>query len=379
MRTLAWHDKSMDRPAVAIGSWYSPNKKTDNTMHESPSHTANNDHTHLPKIVVAGAGSIGCYVGGVLASANPNVHFFARPRISQDLKTNGLHLSDWTGRHLDISADRIAISTTPDILRDADVILICVKSKDTEDMAKTIRESGNQHATLFSLQNGVGNAATLKRILPSHTVLPVMVPYNVVYTVGGQFHCGTEGELYCQQHPAALTLKDAADQAHLGFELKDDMANILWGKLLLNLNNPVNALSGIPLKQQLENRAYRKVYAQCLKEGLAVLKAANIAPGQVAAVPVHWIPFILALPDWLFKRLAQKMLAIDPQARSSMWEDLEQRRPVEVDFITGEIIKLGESLGIPTPMNQRLLQLVKQAELAGNGSPNLSPSALLTP
>jgi len=324
------------------------------------------------KIVIAGAGSIGCYVGGMLASGGANVHFFARERIANDLLKHGLHLSDWTGKAVHLNQTDFHVSTDASVLADADMILVCVKSKDSKEMAQTIKASGNTQATIFSCQNGVSNVAAIESILSSHTILPVMVPYNVVYEVGGKFHCGTEGDLYCQQDEKAQPLLDAAKYANLGFELKPDMMSILWGKLLLNLNNPVNALSGIPLKQQLENREYRSVYAQCLKEGLTVLKAANIQPGQVAAVPVNVIPLILSLPNFLFKRVAQKMLAMDPKARSSMWEDLQNKRPVEVDYITGEIIKLGRKVGVNTPTNQHLLELVKQAQDNGQGSPNLS-------
>ncbi len=332
---------------------------------------------HKLKIVIAGAGSIGCYVGGMLAKGGADVHFFARPRIANDLSENGLHLTDWTGGDFQLTPEQFSLSLNADVLADADLILISVKSKDTQEMAQTIKDSGNKKATIFSLQNGVNNTQVIQQILPQHTVLPVMVPYNVVYNIGGHFHCGTEGNLYCQQHSQAQALKTLADQAGLGLELKEDMPSILWGKLLLNLNNPVNALSGIPLKEQLENSQYRKIYLRCLKEGLAVLKAANIQPGQVAAVPVSVIPIIMSLPNFLFKRVAQKMLAIDPQARSSMWEDLEKQRPVEVDYINGEIIKLGQQFNIPTPMNERLLTLVKKAQDDGKGSPCLAASKIL--
>ncbi|GAA6135568.1 2-dehydropantoate 2-reductase [Oceaniserpentilla sp. 4NH20-0058] len=334
----------------------------------------NADHI---KIVIAGAGSIGCYIGGMLVSGGANVRFLARQSMKNKIDAHGLHLTDWTGRSTQLSPDQLHMSTDPSILKDADLILICVKSKDTQAMANTILNSGNQHATVFSFQNGVSNTNTIHQILPNHTVLPVMVPYNVVSQANGHFHCGTQGHLYCQQHHKALLLKDAADTAKLGFELKHHMQSILWGKLLLNLNNPVNALSGIPLKQQIENRAYRKIYVACLKEGLAVLKAANIKPGQVAAVPIQTAVKILSLPNFLFKLLAKKMLAIDPKARSSMWEDLQNQRPVEVDYISGEIVKLGKRVNIETPMNQRLIRLVKQAEQSGNGSPNLSPQQIL--
>jgi len=324
------------------------------------------------KIVIAGAGSIGCYVGGMLSNGGADVHFFARARIANDLSTNGLSLSDWTGNDVKLSADQLSISRDASVLADADLILVCVKSKDSIEMATAILNSGNTKATIFSCQNGVGNVSAIKSVLSDHTVLPIMVPYNVVYEVGGHFHCGTEGELYCQDHPNAAPLQTAARNAKLGFALKPEMMNILWGKLLLNLNNPVNALSGIPLKEQLESRGYRNIYVKCLKEGLAVLKAANIEPGKVAAVPVAVIPVILSLPNFLFKRVAQSMLAIDPKARSSMWEDLQNNRPVEVDYITGEIIRLGEKVGVKTPMNQRLLELVKQSQENGKGCPNLT-------
>lgn len=331
---------------------------------------------HNKKIVIAGAGSVGCYIGGMLASNNDNVHFLARKRISKDVKKHGLHLSDWTGKRVLLAPKLISIATDENILKDADIILVCVKSKDTAAMAETIKASGNETATVFSCQNGVSNVKVLQSVLPAHTVLPVMVPYNVVYQGGGRFHCGTEGNLFCQAHELSHPLQESADNAKLGFELKPDMKSILWGKLLLNLNNPVNALSGIPLKQQLENKAYRGIYAQSLKEGLAVLRKAKIKPGKVAAVPVGVIPFILSLPNFLFKRIAQKMLAMDPQARSSMWEDLQNQRPVEVDYITGEIIKLGKQLGIPTPINEKLSRLVKEAERSGQGSPNIPAASL---
>lgn len=329
------------------------------------------------KVVIAGAGSIGCYVGGMLAAGGADVHFFARQRIARDLLQNGLHLTDLTGKNNTLSPNQFGISLSHEVLKDADLILVCVKSKDTLEMAETIKLSGNKNATVFSLQNGIGNSAEIKSALPTHTVLTVMVPYNVVYQVGGQFHCGTEGNLYCQNSEQAKPLKILADKADLGFDLKEDMASILWGKLLLNLNNPINALSGIPLKEQLQSATFRKILRKSMLEGMAVLKAAGITPAQVAAVPMRFIPVILSLPNWLFKRVAQKMLAMDPKARSSMWEDLQNKRPVEVDYINGEIVKLGKQLNVNTPMNERLIKLVKEAQDRGVGSPNMAPSNIL--
>ena len=329
------------------------------------------------KVVIAGSGSIGCYVGGMLASGGADVHFFARERIAKDITKNGLKLSDWTGRSESLTPQQFNVSLEKDIFKGADLILVCVKSKDTAEMAQTIKDSGNTTASIFSLQNGVANTQEIRQVLPHHTVLTVMVPYNVVYQNGGIFHCGTEGALYCQDHEKAKPLQALAEQANLGLELKEDMASILWGKLLLNLNNPINALSGIPLKQQLETAGFRKIFKKSMQEGLQVLKAAGIAPGQVAAIPMFLVPTFLSLPDWIFTRVAHKMLSMDPKARSSMWEDLQSRRPVEVDYINGEIVKLGEQFKVPTPMNKRLIKMVKKAQVRGEGSPNLAAEQIL--
>ena len=329
--------------------------------------------SHNPSVVIAGAGSVGCYIGGMLAKGGAKVTFLARQRIGDDISANGLSLSDLSGSQHHVPPGKFQVSLQGRVLQDAELILVCVKSKDSAEMAHIIKQYGNERAIIFSLQNGVGNRQTLQHILPKHTILPVMVPYNVVYQGGGHFHCGTAGSLFCQQHPAAGALQRLAHAAGLGFELKDDMRSIMWGKLLLNLNNPINALAGIPLQQQLENAGFRRILRDSIKEGLKVLAAANIQPGQVAAAPIKVIPYILSLPTFLFKRLAHKMLAIDPKARSSMWEDLQNKRPVEVDYINGEIVKLGKQLNIDTPLNERLIELVKRAQQQGQGSPNLLP------
>lgn len=335
-----------------------------------------------PHIVIAGAGSVGCYVGGRLSSGGAQVSFLARERIRDDVSQHGMHVSDWLGFSQILRADNISISCDDRILRGADIIIVSVKSRDTLAMAQTIKRSGNTNATVFSFQNGVGNVAVLKTELPDHTVMPVMVPYNVLYSPGehdkpAHFHCGTEGSLFCQKDQASKPLMQAAQRAGLAMEYKPNMVNILWSKLLLNLNNPINALAGIPLKQQLEDKHYRKIFRLAMQEGLAVLRSAGINPGQVASVPMGFVPMVLALPTFLFTRVAQKMLAIDPQARSSMWEDLQNKRPVEVDYITGELVKLGQQVNVPTPVNSKLIELIKSAQDMGQGSPCIDSITLL--
>lgn len=320
-----------------------------------------------PKIVVAGAGSIGCYVGGLLAAGGAQVALLARSRIRDEIENHGLTLSDWSGR--EIKTRQVTCVEGSDALASADLILVCVKSRDTAAIAQLIAESGNRRACIFSLQNGINNRQVLQQYLPALTVLSVMVPYNVVHKGSGQFHCGTQGELWVQQDVRADAFVRVCRAAGIGVKTHADLPSVLWGKLLVNLNNPVNALSGLPLKAQLETGAYRRIFVDCVREGLAVLKVAGIQPAQVSALPARLIPPALSLPDGVFKCVARKMLAIDPQARSSMWEDLQKKRLTEIDFLTGEIVELGRRFGVRTPVNERVMALVKAAETRTHFTP----------
>ena len=93
-----------------------------------------------------------------------------------------------------------------------------------------------------------------------------------------------------------------------------------------------------------------------------MLRAAGIRPAKVARVGPSLLPTLLRLPDALFTRVAAAMLRIDPQARSSMWEDLQAGRRTEVDYLNGAVVTLAQSLGLSATANQRMVALVRAAE-----------------
>jgi 2-dehydropantoate 2-reductase len=171
----------------------------------------------------------------------------------------------------------------------------------------------------------------------------------------------------------AAGLREALAVEGVGVAESRDMAGVLWGKLLLNLNNALNALAGIPLAAELGDKRWRRLLARQIEDGLKVLKAAGIRPARIEGVPPGAVPRILRLPDWLFRRVAASMLAIDPEARSSMWDDLERRRPTEIDHLQGAILRLAGKTGVRVPLTERIVRLVKEAEAARLGSPRLTP------
>ena len=320
------------------------------------------------KITVAGAGSIGCYVGGILALAGHDVRFLARARVVAGLsKMGALKLTDYNG--LNASVATPDFSEDPSVLGTADVILVTVKSSATAEMAALIRSHAKPDALIISLQNGVGNVGVLRAGLPDHDVRAAMVPFNVVPVGEAAYHRATSGEIEVQ----AGSLP-ALDTAHIAWRSVDNIEAVQWGKLLINLGNALNALSDLPLLEMLNQRAWRKLMADQMAEALGILKANGIVPAKTTAAPPKALPFILRLPTPIFRRVAAQMLTIDPKARSSMWDDLTQRRQTEVEALQGVIIGLAAKSGQSAPLNTRIRALIHDAEAAGNGPPGLAPT-----
>jgi len=229
---------------------------------------------------------------------------------------------------------------------------------------------------VISLQNGVANAEVLKSRLPDNTVLAGMVALNVARLQGAHFHLGTDGDIYVEDHPVARMLVDRLNAAGVSAKTSSDMKGVLWGKLLLNLNNGLNVLSDMPLRRQLLDRDYRRALALLIGETLAVLKAAGISPAKIGKAPPGLIAPILRLPNWLFERVAASMLKIDDKARSSMRDDLDRGRKSEIAFINGAVVELAAKVNTPVPVNAAVIALVEDAFAKGQ-SPALEGRDLL--
>jgi 2-dehydropantoate 2-reductase len=311
-------------------------------------------------VLVMGAGTIGCYLGGCLAAAGVDVVFVGRPRVLSALRAHGLRVTDMDGadHRIDAASLRLADSVPADA-RPA-LVLLAVKSGATAEAAAELAAALPAGTPVLSMQNGVSNAATAQAAAPALRVLPGMVPYNVAELGSGHFHRGTGGVLAAQDDAALRPWVDVFARAGIPLKLHADLTSIQWGKLLINLNNPVNALSGRPLREQLLQRGYRRCFAALIDEGLALLRAAGIAPAQVVAVPPRTLVKLLRLPTPLFRLIAARMLRIDPKARSSMADDVARGRPTEIDALCGEIVRLAQAQGLRAPRNARMVELLQQ-------------------
>ena len=254
------------------------------------------------------------------------------------------------------------------------MVLVTVKSADTAEIADIIAQHAPPDAVVVSLQNGVGNVAVLRARLPGRVVLAGMVPFNVVAPGEGRFHRATSGDIVIERDDAGTA--ERLSVPGLKMRATGNIDGVQWGKLLVNLNNALNALAGVPLRQQLAQRAWRRLMADQMAEGLAAIRAEGIRPVSSTPIPAGWTPSLLRLPDAIFEALLGRTMKIDPQARSSMSEDLQRGRRTEVDYLQGVIVEIADRHRLQAPLSRRILALIKSAEATGKGSPGLTPEQI---
>ncbi|WKE67211.1 2-dehydropantoate 2-reductase [Gallaecimonas kandeliae] len=315
-------------------------------------------------VLVAGAGAIGSWLGAKLQAKGVDVTYFGREGTAARL-ADGLTI-DGLGEPLALSQLKVVTSLEGE--GPFDWVILACKRYDTEAVLQSLAPVLEAKPSFIVAQNGLG-AAEEVMALSDCPALAIMVPFNLAWQGPGLLHQGTGGQVIVPKSLGAFASAWDADSV-------DDMDAVLAGKLLLNLNNAVNGLCGLPLVEELSQQGYRQVLAAAQREALKLFKAIGVKPAKLAGAPPALLPYILGLPDGAFRRLAKGLLAMDEQARSSLQDDLEAGRPTEVAFLNGWVVSQGEKLGIETPVNRHLQALILDAEEQG-ACPHLPAEALL--
>jgi 2-dehydropantoate 2-reductase len=333
------------------------------------------------KLGVMGAGSIGCWVGGRLAVAGNDVVLVGRPRVRDELAANDLVTVDLAGESVRVAKEDVNVTTEASSLADRDVVLVAVKSAQTAEVGDTLAAIVPRRAIVVSLQNGLRNVEVLRTRMPEHAVVGAIVGFNVVPKGPGTYRQATAGTIILEnkrekRDPRVSSLAATLRGADVETDLVHDIRAHQWAKLLMNLNNAVSALSDAPSRDLVFVPGYRRIVAAIVTEAIRVMRAAKVKPAPLRGIPVHLFPILLRLPTPLVKIVARAQLKIDPDARSSMWEDLSRGRHTEVEDLNGEIVRLAESCGADAPLNRRIVELVHDVERRAAGSPKMSPGAL---
>jgi len=309
-------------------------------------------------VAVVGAGAVGSFYGAMLARAGHRVTLIARPAHVQAIGRDGLQL-EMGGA---VEAVRLGASDSLAAARGADLVLFCVKSTDTEAVARELAPHLDAGAVVMSLQNGVENAPTIARSVRAPVVPTVVYVATEVPGPGRVKHHG-RGDLVIGALDAAAAREPAATQclqalvdffatAGVAVRISPDVMAELWSKLMVNC--AYNAISGlaqatyaqlaaVPEVRELQQRVVREVVA--------------LAQAERVALPLQ--PSLEAM-----ERIAAAM----PGQRSSTAQDMARGKPSEIDHLNGFVARRGRERGIDTPVNQALHALVKLVE-SSRGDP----------
>jgi 2-dehydropantoate 2-reductase len=310
----------------------------------------------LRAIAVVGAGAVGSWFGALLALAGQRVTLIGRPVHVQAVQHAGLRLQRAGGS---VTAHPAATTELAGI-RGADLVLVCVKCGDTEAVARELAPVLDADARVLSLQNGVGNVATLERHL-HRRVDPVAVyvatavpePGVVQHLGGGEIVIGRPDAdgLPARAGPSMAAVATLLTAAGVAVRVSDDVMAELWAKLVVNCAcNAVSALAQASYAQMAALPEVQALQQAVVHEAVAVARAEGFeltTDAMLAAVA----------------RIATSM----PAQRSSTAQDLARGRATEIQHLNGHVVRRGAAHGIATPVNQAQTALVELAETTSRG------------
>ena len=292
------------------------------------------------KILVMGSGGVGGFYGGRLARAGCDVTFVARGAHLAALRERGLTIENEAQG--DIHLPAVKVTGDPATAGRADLVLISVKLWDIEAAARAVRPAVGPQTAVLSLQNGVTKDDLLRREFGEKAVMggvgyvATHISRPGVIHQTGAIQRMVFGEYDGRRSPRAEAFLAAALEAGIEAELSSDVRRAIWEKyvFLVGLSGTTATMRrSIGLIR--ENARTRAFLLDLMQEVVAVGRAHGVA------LPEDYAAQRLAFADTLPFDMT-----------SSMHHDLERGNPLEVEWLSGGVVKLGEQVGVPTPANR---------------------------
>ena len=303
-------------------------------------------------IAVVGAGAVGSFFGAMLARAGHRVTLIGRPAHVKAIESHGLQLDL---AHADgVQIVRLHASTDFAALRTADLVLFCVKSTDTVAVAHSMAAHVAPDAIIMSLQNGVENVALIASAL-ANPVIPTVVYVATEITAPGCVKHHGRGELLIGSMqgfrlgnaPGVFSrIADLFASAQVPVRISQNVMADLWSKLLINcVFNAISGLTQTSYGQLAGVNGIQTTQSALVREVLAVALADGIALDEATAMQA-------------VAHISNTMAG----QKSSTAQDMARHKISEIDHLNGFVLRRGQALGVPTPVNQAMVALVKLVE-----------------
>lgn len=316
------------------------------------------------KVAVLGAGAVGSVLGGLLARAGEEVTLVGRRRHVQAIRANGLR----------ILTPRGELVCTPnaeeELDRRPDIALVTVK---TQDLVALVRGCAGYLSGIpvVLFQNGVRADELAAEILGKGHLSSCVVLFGATYLEPGRVIYGRPGNLVLGEPYGAhrdRTRQIATLLARaVRTEITNDIAGAHWAKLVVNEVNALPAATGLTVQELLKERAAQDALIHTLREAITVIRAGDIRLAPIPGAPVGLLNTLVRLPlpiARLLPFLMSRTMGNIPALGSTL-QSIKRGVSSEIDYLNGEIVALGDRLGIATPWNRALVELVHRVEKSG--------------
>jgi 2-dehydropantoate 2-reductase len=290
------------------------------------------------QVQIMGAGAIGSLFGALIQLSGFKVYFVSRGKQLEALKSRGLTLKGIIKAHLRVNAE-----SKP---RNADLTIIAVKAYDTKRAAEILSEV--EPGITLTIQNGVGNVEVLSKFLDR--VVGGVTTYGANLVAPGIVNYAGEGMVFVGNDgfisDDARFVGEVLRAARVNCELVSDISFRIWSKAIVNSAiNPITAICGVKNGKIIEIEELWEIASSVVEEGVSVLRKMGMTGEDLLNV----------VKDVVIKT---------SENRSSMLQDIENKKRTEIDFINGKIVEKAEELGLEANSNRILVNLIKGLERA---------------
>ena len=297
------------------------------------------------RIAVVGAGGVGGYFGGRLAAAGSDVRFLARGAHLDALRTRGLTLHSFRG---DLHLPRVTATDDPHAIGPVDIVLFTVKLYDAEAATALLPPLVGPDTAVIPLQNGVDGVEIVSRAVGrEHTAGGTVYVAAVISEPGVIRHSALDhlifGEPDGTRSPRLERLLDACKPAGFEVTLSDNIRIDIWTKFVrLSVFSGMTAVTRCAIGPIVADPDLYAMLKTAVREAMAVARAKGVA-----------------LPDRVIEDVDRSYQGLPPHMKSSMLEDLERGRRLELPWLSGAVVRIGRDVGVPTPTHQFIETVLK--------------------
>jgi 2-dehydropantoate 2-reductase len=316
------------------------------------------------RIGVVGAGAIGGTIAALLDRAGQEVAVTARGAHLAAIREHGLRLTGGWGEHTARVEAAEVLPTRPELA------LITVKAQDARAAAERHREVLDR-VPVVVIQNGLAGPRALHDVLPASPLIGGLSLIAAAHLEPGLVTVtGPNTTVLAPDTATAGQLREVAAvlRRAVPIDLADDLAGAQWSKLVVNQLNAAPAVTGLSAQQSLAAPALRTAVAAAMRETVRVGRAAGVRFGGLPGLTPRVAAVLMRLPPSVSGRLVAARLVAGMGTVPNLGSTLQSIRrgvPSEIDHLSGAVVREGRRLGVPTPVNARVVDLVHEVERTG--------------